>query len=72
MNFAKKSYFSFSRLKISTRSGNDVVNSVAGTFDGNVAMLDGMTADATTANIGDHVELRLQEKDGQNPFDAFS
>jgi len=60
-------------LKISTRSGNDVVNSVAGiAFDGNAAMLDGMTADATTANIGDHVELRLQEKDGQNPFNAFS
>ena len=48
------------------------MNSVAGTFDGNVAMLDGMTADATTANIGDHVELRLQEKDSQTPFDAFS
>jgi len=59
-------------LKISTRTGNDVVNSVAGTFDGTAAMLDGMTADATTANIGDHVELRLHQKDGQNPFDAFS
>ena len=62
----------FLRLKISTRTGNDVVNSVAGTFDGTAAMLDGMTADATTANIGDHVELRLHQKDGQTPFDAFS
>ena len=48
------------------------MNSVAGTFNGNLAMLDGMTADAATANIGDHVELRLHQKVGQNPFDVFS
>ena len=47
------------------------MNSVAGSFDGTASMLDGMTADATTANIGDHVELRLQEKTG-TPFTAFS
>ena len=50
------------------------MNSVAGAVDGSVAMLDGMTvlADAATANIGDHVELRLQEKTGETPFTAFS
>ena len=47
------------------------MNSEAGAFNGNDAMLDGMTADATTANIGDHIELRLHEKTG-NPFTDYS
>ena len=60
------------RLKISTRTGNDIINSEAGTYAGTTAMLDGMTADASEAKIGDHVELRLAQKDGNTPFDAFS
>ena len=64
-------YF-YLRLKISTRTGNDIINSEAGTYAGTTAMLDGMTADASEAKIGDHVELRLAQKDGNTPFDAFS
>ena len=60
------------RLKISTRTGNDIINSEAGTYAGTTAMLDGMTADASEAKIGDHVELRLAQKNGNTPFDAFS
>jgi len=48
------------------------VNSIAGSYDGTTAMLDGLTAGATTANIGDHVELRLVEKTNETPFTAFS
>ena len=60
------------RLKISTRTGNDIINAEAAAYAGTAAMLDGMTADASEAKIGDHVELRLAQKTGNTPFDAFS
>ena len=61
------------RLEINTDSSTTLnPNSVATPYDGTTAMLPMTTMDATSADLGDHVELRLKEANGHTPFSNFA
>ena len=52
-------------MEVSTASGDTVnPNSAATPYDGTAAMLAMTTTGAASANIGDHVELRLKNTPG--------
>ena len=62
-------YFS---LEVHTRPGSDAITLVKKAYDG-TAMLDGMGSSvATKANLGDHVELKLVNTDGNDALDNFA
>ena len=55
-----KSFSNFSfRLEVYTKSGSDALTGLEKTIYNGTEMLTGMGSSATTANLGDHVELKL-------------
>ena len=60
MQFKSFSKFSF-RLQVHTKAGSDAITGLTkSTYSTGTAMLAGMgSSAATTANLGDHVELKL-------------
>ena len=61
------------RLEVNTDPSTTLnPNSVATPYDGTTAMLPMTTMDATNADLGDHVELRLKETTGNTPFSNFA
>ena len=61
------------RLEVST-AGADTLNpnTAATAYDGTTAMLTMATAGAATANIGDHVELRLKDVAPNNALTSYA
>ena len=61
------------RLEVNTDPSTTLnPNSAATSYDGTTAMLPMTTMNATSADLGDHVELRLKETSGYTPFSNFA
>ena len=58
-------------MEVSTAPDTTLITNTAATaYDGSTAMLTMTTAGATTANLGDHVELRLKDSQVGSPAAA--
>ena len=60
-------------MEVSTASGDAVnPNSAATVYDGQTAMMTMTTTGAASANIGDHVELRLKNAGGSTALTSYA
>ena len=60
------------RLQVSTAAADTAQPTAAAAYDGKTAMLGMDITGATTASIGDHVELRLKDVTGQTATTAYA
>ena len=60
-------------MEVSTASGDTVnPNSAATAYDGQTAMMTMTSTGAASANIGDHVELRLKDTGASNALTSYA
>ena len=63
----------FFRLQVHTKSGSVAITGLEKKAYDGTDMLDGMgSSEATTANLGDHVELKLANTDTNDALDNFA
>ena len=68
-----KSFSDFSfRLDVYTKSGSDAITGLTKTIYDGTEMLAGMGSSTTTANLGDHVELKLVNTGSNVALDNFA
>ena len=59
-------------MEVSTASADTTQPTAAAAYDGKTAMLTMDNTGATTASIGDHVELRLKDVAGETATTAYA